>query len=563
MSTIIGFNNGIHDSGVALIQDGVIKAMYAEERFSNIKLCGGAVNLSLKALIEDYNLNLDTVDHFVTSTSFVLNVNDEDLLKKYKHKIKHYPHQYCHVIGSLIFSEFYKKDDVMILTLDGGDNNIHHLSYDESIDDVIYNWLDDTKEMLWWQKCKSNAHRSHGSLSIYKDGKITTIKQFNNNFGYLYYDIGTLLMWYVYNIRGTNLEGKIMGLSSKGKYNECVYKTFRSLCHFNKEHEHFENHTSVGLNTNNNFIHGRIQNELLGLIGKYSAEDMCYNLQKCVEDACVEFIQFYQEKYKCKYICLSGGFFANVKTNQLINEKLDFDEVFVMPAMNDEGISMGAALAKCIDLGEYKFEPVKDVYLGKEYSNVEIDNFVKNNCDNYVPFDFDVLVEHLKNGKIVGVFRGRTEFGPRALGNRSILVDPTNRDTFTILNNRLQRNEIMPFAPIMLDECVDDILYCKKSKRSAEFMTLCYNVKPEWVNKIPAVINVYDNTCRPQIVTKDTNDWLHTLLKKYNQSTGVPVLLNTSFNTHGYPIINSPQQALDALKEKVIDMLVIEDYIIY
>ena len=562
MSTIIGFNNGIHDSGVALIQDGVIKAMYAEERFSNIKMRGGAVDLALNALVEDYQLDLDKVDHFVTSTSFILNEEENDIINKHYHNIQYYPHQYCHVIGALLFSNFYDKDDVMILTMDGGDHNIHNLNYGERLDPSIIEWLKDTKEIHWYKKCKNNTNVSHGSLSIYKDGKITTIKQFNNNFGYLFHDMGSLLMWYVYNIRGTNLEGKIMGLSSKGKYNERIYKTFRSLCHFNKEHEHFENNTSVGLNTNN-FIHGRIQNELLGLIGKYSAEDMCYNLQKCVEDACIEFIQFYQEKYKCKYICLSGGFFANVKTNQLINEKLDFDEIFVMPAMNDEGISMGAALAKCIDLGEYKFEPVKDVYLGRGYSNIEIDNFVKNNCDNYVPFDFDVLVDHLKSGKIVGVFRGRTEFGPRALGNRSILVDPTNRDTFTILNNRLQRNEIMPFAPIMLDECVDDILYCKKSKRSAEFMTLCYNVKPEWINKIPAVINVYDNTCRPQIVTKDTNDWLHTLLTKYNTSTGIPVLLNTSFNTHGYPIINSPQQALDALKEKVVDMLVVENYIIY
>jgi carbamoyltransferase len=563
MSTIIGFNNGIHDSGVALIQDGVIKAMYAEERFSNIKMKGGAINLSLKSLLEDYSINLDSVDYFVTSTSYNLINEDIDLLKKYHHKIQYYPHQYCHAISALLFSPFYDKNDVMVLTLDGGDFNIFNLTYGENICDKINDWIENTKHIGWWKKSKNNVNISHGSLSIYKDGKITNVKQFQNNFGYLFLDMGSILMWYIYNIRGTNLEGKIMGLSSKGKYNDVIYKTFRSLCYFNKEHEYFENHTSIGLNVENNFIHGRIQNELVELIGKYPVEDMCYNLQKCVEDACLELIQFYQEKYKCKYICLSGGFFANVKTNQLINEKLDFEEIFVMPAMNDEGISMGAALAKCVDLGEYKFDPIKDVYLGKGYSKNDIDYFVKNNCKNYIPFDFNFLIDNLKNGKIVGVFRGRTEFGPRALGNRSILVDPSNRQTFSILNDRLQRHEIMPFAPIILDNRVNDILYCDKSKRSAEFMTLCYNVKPDWISRIPAVINIYDNTCRPQIVTKKTNDWLHTLLEKYDQIHGLPVLLNTSFNTHGFPIINTPNQALTAFKEKVIDMLVIEDYIIY
>jgi len=561
MSTIIGFSYSVHDAGVTLIQDGVIKAAYSEERFSNHKMKGGTVDKSLTALIKDYNLNLDTVDHFVTSTSIGLNDKNDIVTKKYADRIQFYPHQYCHGLGALVFSGFHDKNDVMVLTLDGGDFNIHNLIHGEYIDKKVFDWLHNTIDQHWWCKFKNSHNACEGSISIYKDGNLHVVKDFNANFGRLYF-FGATMMVYYYKIGGTNMEGKIMGLAAQGKFNEHIYRTFRNMCVFNKETETFENHLPNECKTGN-WENGRILDSILTFLCEYSKEDVAYNLQKCVEDGCIELIQFYQEKYNCKYICVSGGFFANVKVNQKINEELNFEEIFVMPAMNDEGISCGAALAKSIELGEYKFEPIKDVYLGKGYDENTIRRFVKVRFVNYHPFTYEHIIDELKNGKVVGVFRGRTEFGPRSLGNRSILVDPTNKETFYKLNQKLSRNDIMPFAPVILEEHVDNILDCNKSKHTAEFMTICYNVKQEWVNKIPAVINQYDNTCRPQILRQEVNPWLHILLSKYNEQTGIPLLLNTSFNVHCCPIINTPLQAWEMLRDRYIDVLVLEDYIIY
>lgn len=126
---------------------------------------------------------------------------------------------------------------------------------------------------------------------------------------------------------------------------------------------------------------------------------------------------------------------------------------------------------------------------------------------------------------------------------------------------RLKRDEIMPFAPIILEEYIVDICYYDKSKYTSEFMTMCYTVKDEWINKIPAVINTYDNTARPQVVNKDRHKIFHNILSHFNDMTGIPVLMNTSFNGHGEPIINSPQDALKHLFENTIDYLIINNKI--
>jgi len=154
------------------------------------------------------------------------------------------------------------------------------------------------------------------------------------------------------------------------------------------------------------------------------------------------------------------------------------------------------------------------------------------------------------------------KYGPRALGSRSILVEPSRKETHEYLNKKLNRHEIMPFAPIVMSEHVSDIMYAYRSLRSAEFMTLCYTVKDEWVEKIPAVINIFDKTCRPQIVFKERNEFFHNILDEFNKLTGTPVLLNTSFNSHGEPIINHPSHAIKHLNKGSIDFLILGNKIV-
>jgi carbamoyltransferase len=169
----------------------------------------------------------------------------------------------------------------------------------------------------------------------------------------------------------------------------------------------------------------------------------------------------------------------------------------------------------------------------------------------------------INGGAIVGIFMGRTEYGPRALGNRSIVVRPTDPETHKKLNERLKRTEIMPFAPSVLSEYADQIFHCDKSKYSAEFMTLCFNTRKEWLNKIPAVVHRIDGTSRPHIVKKSANPIYHSIIEEYRKLSGFPIVLNTSFNAHGEPINNYPYQVLKHLKDGSVDCIATEDFILY
>jgi carbamoyltransferase len=153
------------------------------------------------------------------------------------------------------------------------------------------------------------------------------------------------------------------------------------------------------------------------------------------------------------------------------------------------------------------------------------------------------------------------EFGPRALGARSILTKATDPETHSELNQRLFRNDVMPFAPMVLSERFDEIFTCSKSKYAAEFMTICYTTKEEWIEKIPAVIQKTDKTARPQIITSKNNNRVWDLMNRYEKISGIPVILNTSFNIHNEPIIENPEHAFTHLKNKIIDKLVIGNYV--
>jgi len=175
---------------------------------------------------------------------------------------------------------------------------------------------------------------------------------------------------------------------------------------------------------------------------------------------------------------------------------------------------------------------------------------------------YDKVGKLIDDGNVVGVFIGRTEYGPRALGNRSIVVKPTDRDTHERLNQKLKRTEIMPFAPSVLEEFAGDIFDIKQSSYTAEFMTICYNTKKEWLEKIPAVVHHVDGTARPQIVNKKRNPNFHNIISAYEKYSGIPLVLNTSLNAHGEPINNYPHQVIKHLLDDSVDYIVTEDYIL-
>ena len=238
-----------------------------------------------------------------------------------------------------------------------------------------------------------------------------------------------------------------------------------------------------------------------------------------------ELVRRFLDETGQRHVALNGGVFANVKLNQRIMELPQVESVFVFPAMSDTGNSVGAALLElqALDPGLFRSSahPLEDVYWGPEYSDAEIEQGLKHAGLRAERLDEEKLVtraaEAIHAGKVVGWFQGRMEFGPRALGNRSMLARPTDKTINDWLNERLDRSEFMPFAPSVLEEHAAEIFVnVAKARHTAEFMTITFNVKPEWRERIPAVVHV-DGTARPQLVNRKTNPLYHKLIQAYHR----------------------------------------------
>jgi carbamoyltransferase len=255
--------------------------------------------------------------------------------------------------------------------------------------------------------------------------------------------------------------------------------------------------------------------------------------------------------------------------NQRLHNLDSVDSAFIHPGMGDEGLAVGAALLKCFELCKraddgFEADLIDNVYWGPEYSDRDVEYAIR--AAGYA-------VEHQENtevriakllasGKIVARFNGRMEYGPRALGNRSILYQTTDKTVNDWLNKRLKRTEFMPFAPVTLTEYVGR---CYKNMRGAEnpaqFMTMTFDCTDWMKEHCPAVVHI-DGTARPQIVERATNPSYYTILDEYRKITGLPSIINTSFNMHEEPIVCSPNDALRAFRESQLDYLAIGNYLV-
>ena len=535
---IIGSYLGIHDNGFSLIEDNDIVACYSEERFSRIKSAYNQYKFpinSFNSLKEDFNIDINDKDVIFASAKPV-SIEIPEVLELVKNKgLKLYSHQYSHACGAYYTSGF--DDDTLVVSYDGGDCG------DDNFTELNIHNVD---------KYFPYKINTYSGVFVVKDGKLIEVhhKQKHGSVAHLW-----PVFCHIFGLTPLKDEGKIMGLATQGEFDSKIYNQLKFFVD--------KDQYSSGWIILEHYI------KLLNSLNEYDAwqlkKNLAFNLQYITEITMVDYIKNLNDKYgPFKNLCVAGGIFANVKLNQKINEELSFENMWVYPAMGDEGLSLGSAIACAVELGVFDNRKLKNVFLGKKYSEVfienEINNFEKkfNNALNVDDLDFTDVAELLSDGKIVAIYKDSAEYGPRALGNRSVLVDPRNKENHEYLNNRLERDEIMPFAPIILEEYISDICHYHKSKHTSKFMTMCYTVKDEWVDKIPAVINTYDNTARPQVVSIE-NEYFYKILTEFNKITNVPVLLNTSFNGHGEPIVNSPNDALSHLSRGTIDYLIINN----
>jgi carbamoyltransferase len=292
-------------------------------------------------------------------------------------------------------------------------------------------------------------------------------------------------------------------------------------------------------------------------------KDLAASVQRVTEQTIFHLLEHLQKRTGLRNVCIAGGVAQNSVANGKIKMNTSFQNIYIPSAGHDAGISMGAALfVQHQVLRKERMPPILSAYTGSHFSNDEIKSLLESEKINFTEVDdsllFEKITDCLVNGGVVGWFSGRSEFGPRALGGRSILADPRRKDAKDLLNLKIKRREsFRPFAPSILKEYVADYF---EVTDEVPFMEKVFKIKESKRQEIPAVTHV-DGTGRLQTVDKKVSPRYYQLIEAFRKRTGVPVLLNTSFNENE-PIVNFPMEALHCYLRTHMDMLVMENILI-
>ena len=344
--------------------------------------------------------------------------------------------------------------------------------------------------------------------------------------------------------------GKVTGLAAHGRRDAPCYEVMR------------ETLDGKGLTIRTRIDPVRLKAALAGV----PREDIAATAQRRLEEVVSGLVARAARRTGLRSVALAGGVFANVRLNQRIAELDEIDDVWVFPAMGDEGLALGAALQAAAARRPLRPYRLTDAYLGAEFPDEDMRRALE---DEGLPVDahhHDDLAarvaERLADGRVVAVYRGRMEYGPRALGHRSILYQTTDPTVNDWLNKRLKRTEFMPFAPITLAEHADRCYVgLDRCRHSAEYMTITCDCTP-WMKEIsPAVVHL-DGTARPQLVRRDRSPFYYDVLAEYHRRTGIPTLINTSFNMHEEPIVCTPADAVRAFLQGHLDTLVLGPFLV-
>ena len=574
----LGLNAYHGDASACIFKDNIILAAAEEERFTRIKHAAGFPINAIKYCLDVADISINQVDHitinrnpkqkllkkvlFASTKLFNLNFIKNRLknLKKInslkeefeKHfqikissKIHNIDHHTAHIASSVFFS---------------GMKNSNFISVDGFGDFV-------------------------STVTGYFDGKkITKFNEvlFPHSLGLFYTAMTQYLGFMNYGD-----EYKVMGLAPYGKpkyidkLREIISYDKKNLFRLNLKYflHHLGNVEMTWLNGEPKI--GKVfSNDLEKLLGKQRKKDedllqyhkdIAASTQKIFEEILIHIVNDLYEKNKNENLCISGGSGMNSVANGILFEKTKYNKIYIPPAPGDAGGSLGSAAYQINKINNSVTQFNDNPYLGPSYSDDAIkkdidDNMetIKKNLIDINKFDkFEKLSlnisKELSNGKIVGFFNGRMEWGPRALGNRSILADPRNANIREILNVKIKRREkFRPFAPSILEEETKSWF---ETEDKVPFMSKVFQVRNEKKHLIPAVTHI-DGTGRLQTVSKKYNPQFFNLINDFFKITNIPMLLNTSFNENE-PVVCNPKEALDCFLRTKMDILVLGNYVLY
>jgi carbamoyltransferase len=570
---ILGIADGL-TSGAALIEDGRVVYAVNEERLIRAKMATGFPRASIDRVMEDTRTRAEEIDAvavamvndyfrekaaafegwflrdqtplkeaILSASSHITRVvGFSPLMQKSYYGLKHHigkarrkalpallrrdwgfscpikfiDHHFAHACSAYFTAGM---GEATVITMDGaGDNSSSH----------VYHVKDGQFRKLW---------------------NVDSFNSIGNYYGYITHICG---------FKAHRHEGKITGLAA---YGEPIYADIL------KRFIAYEDGRTV--NKGGVFYWAAVNGIERALPRSYRREDLAASMQQVLEDVGCAYIRHWMEKTGCGNLALAGGVFANVKLNQRIHQLNGVQSLFIHPGMGDEGLAVGAALAVSAPMTkgsgiQIASSKLSNVYFGPGSDDREIKRAVeKEKLEAERVQEIEPRIAALlARGFVVARFNGRMEYGPRALGNRSILYQATDPTVNDWLNKRLQRTEFMPFAPVTLKEFADQCYVNLEGARdAARFMTITFDCT-DWMKKhCPAVVHV-DGTARPQIIDKQANPSYHRILEEYRKLTGLPTLINTSFNMHEEPIVCTPADALRAFLEGHLDYLAMGNYLL-
>ena len=550
---VLGFSVG-HDKGAVIIENGKVIVGITQERISRIKHDGahqgGLIPFeSINYCLNSIGITYKDIDLFVYSTTELEDKTASDFFRKYN-DISHdrlffIPHHLAHAYSTFFSSGF---DDAAVIVADASGSILNyknklHLWYE--VDRTGLNPDEDWTEGISIYHFKKNEY-----TEVYKKW-IKYPVPIDTNEGVsvgTVYSQGSLQLIYEPN-EHTWPAGKLMGLASYAD-EEIV-----------KEAPEYIQDLGNDIYIPNNAIYPKVT----WRSDFYSKSCVAGIYQREQERASLILAKIAKDKTDSKNVCVAGGSFLNCNSNERILNSGLYENCYFIPPSDDSGIPLGCAwfaYQKLTDIAEVEqLSP----YLGKSYSRNEVIEALNEHPGlNYTEYDnFDFLIEEitywLTQNRVIGWFQGGSEMGPRALGNRSILASPIKAWMTGHINADIKKREwYRPFAPAVLFEHQSEVF---ESDVYSPYMLVTTTVKEEWRNKIPAVVHI-DNSARHQSVTEKSNSKFYLLIKKFHEKTGVPVLLNTSFNGPKEPIVETPQEAINTFLENNLDYLVINNFII-
>ena len=561
---ILGISAYYHDSAACLIKDGQVIVAIEEERFSRIKHDNNFPYKAIEFCLKSQKLKAEEIDRvayyekpllkferiletFLATWPFSLTpflkgmpewldykIKIEATIKKlgFKNIIFFIPHHFSHAAASFYPSPFKSST---ILTVDG-----------------VGEWQ---TTGLWFGE----------------NNNIKPLKQLNfpNSLGILYSTFTSFLGFKI-----NEDEYKLMGLAAYGKPKYDV--SINRLIDTEDDGSFKLNLKYFGFRESFSMYNDRFE-KLFGPARKPSEKitkrhkNIAASIQKTTEEIYFKMLNHLYSITKSENLCLSGGVALNALANGKIYERTPFKKIFVFGAAGDSGAAVGAALfvyrflTASVEERSGKTEAVNHLYFGSEYTNEQIKLILEKYNLKYKKFtNEDKLINKtaklLSQGKIIGWFQGCCEFGPRALGNRSILCKPNPRSMKTKMNIIKKREQFRPFAGSILQDKVHEYFEVPEKNLWSPFMTFCFKVKKDKKKDLTVIVHV-DDTCRIQTVDK-TNGRYYLLIKKFYELTGIPCILNTSFNLKGEPIVENPTQAIEDFLKTKMDYLVIGDFLV-